>query len=205
MKAIVIKFDRERGFGFLKDEKQENRFFHISNVIQKKEFLSLLPDYLYSDWDGKCLVVEFTPDQNGKGLNAVNISLTNQKFNDISAGIDFDALVTGVKYDVFELIRTVSGIKKGMSAPLGATGGSNGTYRIGYPEVGRELNIYFRRVDDIGWGRIDVRDLVLSLNDRSKITESFVKMLRDNLINSMIRVSSNGNSWLLLDESILRI
>ena len=112
-----------------------------------------------------------------------------------------------LKYETASLTRTVSGIQKGMSTPFGATAGGNGTYRIGYPEVIRALNLFFRRTDDIGWGVIDVRELVLNINDRSKITDNLMDTLKNQLIERMIWINNinKNKEWALKDNTVLGI
>lgn len=209
MKGVVIEYIEDKGFGFIKDENGDERFFHISNVFDKIEFIENLSEYFYSDYkehhDIKCFLVWFTPSENDKGLIALNVKLTDQIINDKSNKEIFEATVTDVGYYVDSLTRTVSGIKKGMPPPPYATAGGHGTYRIGYPEVTRELNIAFRRIDDIGWGTIEVRDIVLEINDREKITDKFVEALKNHLAGKIIKVSSDGNYWVLHENSYLKI
>jgi len=206
MKGVIIDYFEDKGFGFIKDEKEHKRFFHIYNIKEKNLFLDNITDYYYTDWvDRNCFVINFFPSQNEKGLNALNIDLTNQIFNDKSSILEFEAIVTNLKYDTESLTKTVSGISKNMSKPFGVTAGSNGTYRIGYPEVLKEVNIYFRRNDDIGWGTINVRDLALKINDRSKITNKFIQTLSKNIIGKTIKVIPNKNRWDLKEVSILKV
>lgn len=204
MKGIVVFYKEEKGFGFIKDENEEERFFHIKDIKDKNIFINNLSDYYYTDWlERKCYVVDFTPVQNEKGLNAVKINLTNQIFNDLSGNCEFESKIVDLKYDVDSLTRVVSEITKGKSEPIGATAGGNGTYRIGYPEVLREVNIYFRRTDDIGWGTIDVRELVLSINSTSRITDKLIDTLKNHLVGKMTNIIQKNNEWSLKDNSIL--
>lgn len=206
MKGIIVDYFEEKGFGFIKDENEEKRFFHISDINHKNSFLDNITDYYYTDWvERKCFVVNFNPSQTEKGLNALNIELTKQVFNDKSSITEFEVKIIDFKYDTASLTRTVSGINKCMSKPIGATSGGNGTYRIGYPEVLREVNIYFRRIDDIGWGTIDVRDLALTINNRSKITDKFIQTLKNQIVGKAIKVVQSKTNWSLKDNSILEI
>lgn len=209
MKGVVINYLEDKGFGFIKDQNGDERFFHISNVIDKNEFLNNLTNYYYSDYKvyyrKKCHVLNFTSGQSDKGLVALNIMLTDQIFNDKSNQEIFEAIVTDIVKNVDSLTRIVSGIKKGMSPPPYATAGGHGTYRYGYPEVTRDLYISFRRIDDIGWGTIEVKDLVLKNNGRKNITDKLVENLKNHLIGKTIMVSSNVDNWMLQDNSILKM
>lgn len=206
MKGIVVDYFKEKGFGFIKDENEEKRFFHINNINEKDIFLNNLTDYLFTDWvERKCYIVNFNPSQNEKGLNALNINLTDQIFNEKSIESEFEAKIVDLKLYVDSLTRTVSGNSKGMSAPFGATAGGNGTYRIGYPEVLREVNIYYRRIDDIGWGTIDVRELILTINGRRNITDKLIDTLKNKLVGKMTKIYQKNNEWTLKNNSILKI
>lgn len=206
MKGIITDYIEEKGFGFIKDENENKCFFHISKVREKDKFLNNITDFLYTDWlERDCFVVNFKEIETEKGLNAIDINLTNQIFNDKSTKSIFEAKIIDLKYETDSLTRTVSGIKNGMSTPAGATAGGNGTYRLGYPEVSRELNIYFRRNDDIGWGTIDVRELVLNVNDRSKITDKLIEFLKNKIVGKSIKIISIQNEWKLIDNKILEI
>lgn len=206
MKGVVNTYLEDKGFGFITDENQENRFFHISEVADKIQFLKNLADYCYVDFYRESpRIVEFFPSQNHKGQSASKITMTNQKLNDKSMPLVFKSKITDLDYDVESLTRIVSGIKQGDSAPFGSTAGSNGTYRLGYPEVTRELNISFVKINDIGWGKIDVRELALILNGRKSITKKFVQNLKSNLIGKEIEVFGFDEKWNLKDSSILTI
>ena len=204
MKGIVNKYIEDKGFGFIIDENDEERFFYISDVVEKEIFLKNLSSYYYAEFYKESpKIVEFYPIQKQKGLIASKIELTNQVLNDKSNANRFKAIITDFNYDVESLTRIVQGIKKGNSAPFGSTAGSNGTYRIDYPDTTRELNLSFKKMNDIGWGKIDVRSLVLSLNNRKKITNSFVEKLRGKLIGKEVEVFAIHNQWNLRDNSIL--
>jgi hypothetical protein len=205
MKGIIIKYDEDKRYGFIKDENQNTRFFHISSINQKNQFLNNILDYYFSNFiERKCYVVQFSPISNSKGLNAININLTNQIFNDMSKATIFDAEITDIEYDNTSLTRIISGMKNG-SIPIGATAGSNGTYRIGYPEGNKNLNLYFRRINDIGWDSIEVRDLVLKINSRKKITKKFIENLKKKLIGKQIQVFPLGEKWNINKQSVLKV
>jgi len=208
MKGIIIDYKTEKGFGFIKDENEDKRFFHINNIKERKKFLKNIDDFFYTTYYERiCYVVTFIPGENEKGLNATNINLTKQIFNDKTQTTPFKVEITNVHY-LYETITWVAtGIKNGR-IPLGATSGGYGTYRVGYPEVIRELNIHFRRVDDIGWGTIDVRDLALEINKRSKITKRFIENLKNKLVGQIVTIkpyNKTWNTWVLIDPSILKI
>jgi cold shock CspA family protein len=204
MKGIVKKYIEDKCFGLITDENEEERFFHISEVVDKEMFLKNWSSYSYLEFHKESpKIVEFHPTQNQKGLIASKIELTNQVLNDKSNANKFKAIITDFNYDVESFTRIVQGIKKGNSAPFGSTAGSNGTYRNGYPDTTRELNLSFKKMNDIGWGKIDVRSLVLSLNNRKKITNSFVEKLRGKLIGKEVEIFAIQNQWNLRNDSIL--
>ncbi|WP_369355876.1 cold-shock protein [Lysinibacillus capsici] len=64
MKGRVTKIFQDKGYGFIKDEVGESRFFHVSNI---KGFDEL--------FEGS--VVTFNPSQNTKGLQATEIMVLN--------------------------------------------------------------------------------------------------------------------------------
>lgn len=66
MKGRVIKYVQDKGFGFVKDENNESRFFHLSNVNGIDE-ISV----------GK--LVEFSPAKNEKGLICLDINVISSK------------------------------------------------------------------------------------------------------------------------------
>jgi len=113
--------------------------------------------------------------------------------------------IIDVRYEVKTLSRISSGYKKGQGAPPLSTAGSNGTYRIGYPETSRELLIDFIRTDDLGWGTISARRLTLYVNNREKITESLVEAIKQKITGKTARVIMSNGEWFLLDMSILKI
>lgn len=206
MKGVITKYDYDRGFGFIFDENENVRFFHISSVVDRDEFLRETHEYLCSDIiEDNCFIVKFSPGQNEKGLLALNLNLTEQVLNDKSDEQVFDTKIVELKYEVDICTGIMQGIKKGEDVPLGATAGGDGTYRIGYPEVFKKLIIIFKRVDDIGWGKIEIRELALNLNKRRKITKKFISALENKLLGKIVKVTTNQNNWILADSSVLVI
>ncbi len=62
MKGKIIRYFEEKGYGFIKDEEGESRFFHITDVINTTSIT------LFSD-------VAFDPSSNNKGGIAKNIKV----------------------------------------------------------------------------------------------------------------------------------
>lgn len=207
MKGIIVDYKFDKGFGFIMDQNKQKRFFHLNDIIDKGKFLNNIEDYLYTDYyDRICYVVFFNPAKNKDGKpKALNIFLSDQIFNDKSINTEFQAELVNLFNDVSFSSHFVSGVKKGSSTPLDATAGGNGTFRIGYPESSRNLFLHFRRIDDIGWGDFEVRDLVLDLNERSKITAQFLDQLKNHLIGKLVTICQNNANWVLKDNSILII
>lgn len=206
MKGIVYEYKKE-GFGFILDENYHSRFFHINDVREKSKFIENLHDFLYRERiDNQCFFLDFTPYQNKEGKpKAIRINLTDEVLNKKIPGTIFEAEIEDIKYDVQEFSRIVQGIKKGESAPLFTTAGSNGTYRLGYPEVFRELIIDFKRTNNIGWGTVHARDLALRFNNRSKITTPFVEALNRKLKGKTVNILALDNQWKLEDPTILKL
>lgn len=74
MKGRVKKFFHDKGYGFIKDENGDSRFFHISNIKGIEEI-----------FEGT--IVKFEPSENSKGLQAKDvIVLNNNKRAFISFG-----------------------------------------------------------------------------------------------------------------------
>jgi hypothetical protein len=206
MQGAIIDYLTEKGFGFIRDEQGEKRFFHINDVKDQAVLLGNLEDYYYTEIiDRPCYVVNFTPATNAKGLSAKAIVLTDELLNDRSAPGSFEARITALDYQVQSTSRIVQGIKKGEGKPLFTTAGSNGTYRTGYPEVYKDLFIDFTRTDKIGWGTIEARQLVLLINGREKMTDSFVQKLKDQLTGKKINIMGRQQKWVLQDPAVLRV
>ena len=205
MKGVIIKYFSDRGYGFILGEDEKSYYFHISKIKKRNEFDENFQDYYRYHFDDTCYQITFVPSSSERGLCAININLTDEKINDREDHEIFDAKITEVKNDIQTISRTVHGIKKGESAPFFATAGGNGTYRLGYPETFRNLYLYFSRQDKQGWGLIEVRDLFLEVNGRSKITSKSIDSLQEKLINKIIKITSNGKEWILVDDNFLKI
>lgn len=205
MKGVIIKYFSDKGFGFILGEDNNSYYFHISKFKNRKEFDENFQDYYRYRFDDSCYQITFVPSTSDRGLCAININLTDEKINDKESEEIFDAKITEIKNEIHTVSRMVSGIKKGEGAPFFATTGGNGTYRLGYPETYRNLYLYFSRQDKQGWGMIEVRDLFLEINERSKITTNSIESLQGNLLNKTIQITSNGTEWILVDQNVLTI
>lgn len=205
MKGVITKYFSDKGFGFILGEDDNSYYFHISKFKNRKEFDENFQEYYRYRFDDTCYQINFVPSTSDRGLCAINITLTDEKVNDRKSEEIFEAKITEIKNEIHTVSRTVQGIKKGEGAPFFATAGGNGTYRLGYPETSRDLYLYFARQDKQGWGLIEVRDLFLEINDRSKITSKSIDSLQGKLLNNSIQITSNGNEWILADENVLKI
>jgi 'Cold-shock' DNA-binding domain len=206
MKGIITKYLQDESYGFIKNENEQKFFFHI-NDLQKSDqnkFLNNITDYCFSDgWEYRtCYVVEFTEGTNNQGLKAFNIKLTPEIFNDPSVN-QFNAKITNIKQVQGGIPILAQGISNGQSPPPGATVGGNGTHRIGYPSTINEINIHFRKTNGIGWGKIDVRDLLLTQNNRTKVTSKLIESLKRKIIGKNIIIKHNGKSFSLADPKEL--
>jgi hypothetical protein len=206
MKGVIYEFILDKGYGFIIDENYERRFFHISEVADKNLLLTNIANYCYAGfYRENPNLVEFLPLENSKGNSASKITITNEILNDKSNPLIFKAKITDLDYHVETFTKIVSGIKKGSSAPFGSTAGSNGTYRLDYPEVKKELNLSFRKSNDVGWGEINVRELALRLNSRKSVTKKFIQDLKNHLVGKEVEIFGVNDKWRLKDYSILGI
>jgi len=105
------------------------------------------------------------------------------------------------------LTTVVHGIKKGKPEPFGATAGSNGTYRIGYPETSHSLlitvNIFNIKTCNYQKIYIDVRKLLLDTNGWTKVTKQRVNQLKEKLLNQFVDIENNKGEWHLVDEKTM--
>lgn len=63
MNGTIITWSKDKGFGFIKDENGENRYFHVIKVAN--------PDLIKKD-----AAVTFEPTTNNKGLSAYAVKVT---------------------------------------------------------------------------------------------------------------------------------
>lgn len=202
MKGVIESFKKEGGFGFIIDEEYKERFFHISEIRNKKKFLDNMDQYVLKYKD-ECNFIEFLPGINQHGKTALNIHLTDQILNDRKISKPFSAKVLSIETKQESWITIVQGIKKNDPVPSGATAGDCGTYQIGYPRINRYLFLKFIRIDEMGWGQIDVRKNVLLLNNRTKITGSFLEELNRKLVDTTVKICIENGEWALTDNSFL--
>jgi len=73
MKGRVTKFFHDKGYGFIKDENGDSRFFHVSSIKGYDEII-----------EGS--IVRFEPGENQKGLIATDIKLVNKAKDFITLG-----------------------------------------------------------------------------------------------------------------------
>ncbi|MUK88418.1 hypothetical protein GMD78_08445 [Ornithinibacillus sp. L9] len=99
MRGQVIKYFDDKGYGFIKDENGDNRFFHISNLIGTND--KIHPSAL----------VKFTPNSNEKGLTCLNIEvLKRNKTNFISIN-NTNIKVSNIKEFGISLSHKIKAIK----------------------------------------------------------------------------------------------
>lgn len=85
MRGRVTKYFEDRGYGFIKSENGESRFFHISNVNGVEE--EICPGVL----------VEFVPHSNEKGLTCSQIEIINEKKANFISINDTNIKVSNIK------------------------------------------------------------------------------------------------------------
>jgi hypothetical protein len=67
-----------------------------------------------------------------------------------------DVELTNIERSEHMLTRIIQGIKKGQSKPPFAMAGGHRTYRLGYHETYKLLQLHLTRLDDNGWGGVSV-------------------------------------------------
>src|SRR5690625_4245970 len=65
MRGRVLKYFQDKGYGFIKDENGDSRFFHITKVKDVTEIL-------------EGTLVNFKPEETKKGLSCVDITVLNE-------------------------------------------------------------------------------------------------------------------------------
>src|SRR5690625_5986299 len=65
MRGRVIKYFQDKGYGFIKDETGNSRFFHITKVKELSEI-------------SEGSLVEFKPEETNKGLACIDIIVLNE-------------------------------------------------------------------------------------------------------------------------------
>lgn len=136
MEGRVIKYFNEKGYGFIKDEKGDNRFFHVSNIKSMNQISS-----------GR--LVEFIPSNNEKGLLAIDINIIEEKApvflmlgdtriklsNIKNYGLDYTT-VEKIDKKELPLTKTEKILKKTFGIPLGIIGAIDGIAEGGNPSLG---------------------------------------------------------------------
>lgn len=135
----------------------------------------------------------------------MDVKKTNQTFDNRTKGFEFEAKIVDVEYYVCSVKQKVSYIKKAKSGFYVPDFGNNDENLTGYPEAIRELNIRYRKIDDVGSSTIDVRKLALSVNNRRSITENFINTIGNKLVGKTIVIVLEKSQWVLKDSSILKI
>ena len=68
MKGVIYKYFPKEGYGFILDENDQSRFFHINDVIDKEKLLQNLEEFRYhGKLDNQCFILDFTPSENKGG------------------------------------------------------------------------------------------------------------------------------------------
>jgi hypothetical protein len=202
--GVISKYFDDKGYGFIKDEKGEDYFFHFNQVLDKIDFRARVQDYLYADRASHCYLLRFRPSENAKGKYAQDIMLTEEcLFDRRDTERLYVVKASKVEYIIESMSYIQSGIKKHQPEPMGATAGGNGTYRIGYPDTFRYLSLSFGWKKFTGGGQIDILPQALRLNGRKKVTTKFLNQLKAKLVGTELEIYSDGQEWKLLTPGIL--
>lgn len=180
MEGVIVKFDEDRGFGFIEGEDSNQYFFHkdrINPIFFKNtpEGFALLYNYYLIDYkleeNVPIYILEFDPMEGAKGLIATNLKPKNIIVN--SEETEFIVQITGLKFENNSL-----------------------SYYNEHPNFGAIARSYdsavwmsYKKIGGYGKGKVDIRSKVLELNNRKKITTSIVEKISNNIINKKIKVS----------------
>lgn len=80
--------------------------------------------------------------------------------------------------------------------------GSNGTYRVGFPQHQREVLVVVD-VRGLGKRQIDIRNDALKVNGRERVTDRFVEQLREKLIGTELKVVATRYESYVVDTNDL--
>jgi hypothetical protein len=83
--------------------------------------------------------------------------------------------------------------------------GGNGTYAVGWPTVDHRLDMVVAVGGRLKPVKIDVKDAVLSVNGRSRITGALVAKLEGKLRGATVDLTDDRGRLGLLDDGILKV
>lgn len=180
MEGVIVKFKEEHGFGFIEGEDSKQYFFHKDRINpifleNTPEGFSLLNNYYLNDYKLEnnipIYILEFDPIEGKKSLIAANLKPKKIIMN--SEETEFIVQITDLKFENNSL-----------------------SYYNKHPNYGAIARSYdsavwmsYKKIGGYGKGKVDIRNKVLELNNRKKITTSLVEKISNNIINKKIKVN----------------
>jgi len=180
MEGVIVKFNTEKGFGFIEGEDSKSYFFHKDRI--DPVFLEIDPEgfpflYNYYFTDDKLednrpvCILEFDPLEGKKGLIASHVKPTSVLLN--SEKNAFTVVITDLSFENCSM-----------------------SYYDNHPNYGAIAREYssnvwmsYRKVGGYGKGKVDIRSKILEINDRQKITRALIERISNNIVNKKIVVS----------------
>jgi cold shock CspA family protein len=173
MEGVITYFNHDKGFGFIEGEDMERYFFHrdrISKVFFKldENDTYVYSKYMYSDYKidrrDPIFIIDFEPLRGKKGLIASELKETQKLMN--AEGSYFKVKIIDLKFERFSI-----------------------SYYDNHPNYGAiardytsNVWLHYQKIGGYGKGKIDVRQIVLDINGRQKITEALVNNIKRKII-----------------------
>jgi hypothetical protein len=194
MEGVITYFNEEKGFGFIEGETMERYFFHKDRI--SKYFFELdnngIPNYhkyLYNEYkiDRKdpVYIINFNPLQGKKGLIASNLLATQNLMNTETSS--FTIKITDLVFEHFSV-----------------------SYYDNHPNYGAIARDYtsnvwlnYYKIGGYGKGRVDVRQQILEINERQKITDALINKLKDKIIGMEIKAKRKMTTPIRNDNDVV--
>ena len=179
MEGVIISFKEDRGFGFIEGQDSKRYFFHRDRISEKFFQLDNKGVPFYSNYYfHECkldrhipiYILEFNPLQGKKGLVASNLIPTNIRMN--SEKSSFNIKVIDLKFE-------------NNSVSYHDDHPNNGAIARSYSSY---VWLYYSKIGGYGKGKFDIRQKILDLKDRKKITKPLVEKIKEKIVEKEIIV-----------------
>jgi cold shock CspA family protein len=178
MEGVITCFNDEKGFGFIEGEDARRYFFHRDRIdkffFEKDEegFPILYSRFNLSEDDfeknKQVFLLTFDPQEGEKGPIAANVKATGILMN--SEPAEFLVQIINLEFQKTSI-----------------------SFYDNHPNYGAIARDYsskvwmsYRKVGGFGKGRVDVREKILEINDRQKISPALIAKISANIIGKRI-------------------